>query len=385
MDIEYFDGNFNTSDSSFFSYVENRDVKYKTNSKVQLEDKVSIFVINELLNRYSFIYENAGVILGQLIHESNLLNLSIGNSLSKNTNIYLNEYNCPLQKECKLFSLLEEFLLGDIPVENTSFYAVIKSINEDENLFKRTKIQFVNEDVKDFNMRVILEFVSFMIEHQKGAYVTTRASDGNYERVYDHAGFVKTISISDIKQKLKALRPYFDIVFYQNRENGMWNGKRRIWADRRDEFEVNFTLVDFNYFNKCFSDTTYQGDIYLENFYRLPEDTIQSIYTKYHDELPWNMKVKCFSDNSCVRPRNTSSCGSEFLVKEEDMFVIDDNVYHLCSNCGYIVRVSVNHRIKNRIKRRCSEDNNYLRKKEIMSELMGLNGVDKAKVLVIDK
>ena len=348
-------------------YLEDRIIKFGSQNKDSDLSNVPILSINELLRRYSYIYDNAGIILGQLINEARMRNLSIGDRLANNVNIYINENNKALDSDNNIFVLLEEFLLGDTTLEDTKFYSLINKISSDSNLFKYTKGQFVNEDVKDFNVRVILEFVSFMIEQQAGAYICKGTKDN---KLYDENGYLKCVAISDIKEKLKMLRPYFDIVLYQNKENGRWNGKRSIWNDRRDEFEVSYTLVDFNDFNKNFCNPKKDD---FDNIVVIPEKAIQSIYCRNHGELPWNMKAKCVSDDSLDRPNNTSCCGNEFLVNESDLFVVGDNSYHLCSCCGYIVKVDVNDKIFSRVKKRCGEDGTYLRKKLLYSELMSLD------------
>ena len=373
MDIEY---GFGYEDLDVWSYVENRDVKYGSPSKGIEKVNVPILTINELLRRYNFLYDNAGIILGQLINEAKMRNLSIGERLASNVNININENNKALDEDNDIFVLLEEFLLGDRNVEDTDFYSLIMKIKFEKDLFKYTRKQFVNEDVKDFNVRVILEFVSFMIEQQKGCYICSGSKDN---RLYDSEGYVRVVTISDIKEKLKMLRPYFDIVLYENRENGRWNGKRRIWSDRRDEFEVGYTLVDYNDFNKYFCNPKKDD---FDNIVFIPEKAIQSIYCQHHEELPWNMKAKCCDDDSFERPKNTSCCGREFFVNEENMFVVGENSYHLCSECGYIVKVDVSDKIFERISKRCSEDSTYLRKKMLYSELINIDREDSVKSLV---
>lgn len=372
MDIEY---GFGYDDIDVWSYVENRDVKYSSPSKVR-ENNFPILTINELLRRYNFLYDNAGIILGQLINEAKMRNLSIGERLASNVNININENNKALDEDNDIFVLLEEFLLGDRNLEDTDFYSLIMKIRSDKDLFKYTKKQFVNEDIKDFNVRVILEFVSFMIEQQKGSYICSKSKDN---RLYDSEGYVRVVTISDIKEKLKMLRPYFDIVLYENKENGRWNGKRRIWSDRRDEFEVGYTLVDFNDFNKYFCNPKKDE---VDNIVYIPEKAIQSIYCQHHEELPWNMKVKCCDDDSFERPKYTSCCGREFFVNEESMFVVGDHSYHLCTECGYIVKVDVSDKIFKRISKRCSEDSTYLRKMVLYSELINIDKEDSVKSLV---
>lgn len=386
MDLEYLGDEliFDFNSSSIFSYVENKYIIYDIKAKGH--EEVPIVIINELLNRYCFIHDNAEIIIGQLIYEAMINDMNIWKRLSDNTNIRIDANNIALEKKTNLFCLLEEFLIGDISFEETEFYKKICEIRDNEWLFSYTKKQFANEDVRDFNMRVVLELASFMIEQQKGSYIWKKADDGTHERVYDHEGFVKTVTTSDVRNKLKSLLPYFDILFYQNKEDGRWDCKRRVWSDRRDEFEVNYTLVDGNCFNKCFSDYCYSySDLvskYFENSYRLPEKVLQRIYCRYHDELPWNMKVKCSGDNSFIRPDNTKCCGEEFFVREEDLFCIEDGVYQLCGNCGYIVKVDVKDKIKDRVKKRCSEDSNLLRKKMILSELTSLSHDNDVKLLV---
>lgn len=357
-------------------YVEDKTIRLGGYSKDSSLSNIPVLSINELLRRYSFIYDNAGIILGQIINEAKYRKLSIGERLANNVNININDNNKASDEVDDIFVLLEEFLLGDINSEETKFYSIINRISSDNDLFCYTKKQFVNEDVKDFNVRVILEFVSFMIEQQAGTYI---CEDFINNKVYDENGFVKCVSISDIKEKLKMLKPYFDIVFYQNKENGRWNGKRRVLIDRRDEFKVLYTLVDYNDFNKYFCNPKKDD---FDNIVVIPEKAIQSIYCKNHEELPWNMKVKCVSDDSIERPSNTSCCGNEFLVKEENLFVVGDSSYHLCSCCGYIVKVNVSDKILERARRKCSEDSTYLRKKILYSELMSLDKGEGAKSLI---
>lgn len=60
--------------------------------------------------------------------------------------------------------------------------------------------------------------------------------------------------------------------------------------------------------------------------------------------------------------------------KEESLFAIEDNVYHLCNHCGYIVKVNVTDKIKERVKKRCSGDHDFFKKRLLLSEFINIGG-----------
>ena len=130
------------------------------------------------------------------------------------------------------------------------------------------------------------------------------------------------------------------------------------------------------------------NNINKDNNSILTEEEKQEIYLRYHDELPWNLDIRCAIEDQAIptlveleitRPDNTHPCGNHFHVKEEDIFVNPKDrqyrYYMLCPHCGYIVHIPsnlINDNIQKRIEERCQKDPNLFRKKMLYSELLSL-------------
>ena len=100
------------------------------------------------------------------------------------------------------------------------------------------------------------------------------------------------------------------------------------------------------------------------------------------DELPWDLKGFCIGEKKDPSTNlemgypvlnNASSCGSEFIIKEEDIFIDENSTeevekedfYQLCPECGYLVRVTdyiKNVNVKRRIINRCKGSVKKLKK-----------------------
>ena len=142
--------------------------------------------------------------------------------------------------------------------------------------------------------------------------------------------------------------------------------------------------VGFSKFISGFNVKKYKGAKSYVCF-GLSEKDKQEIYLKLHDELPWDLKIECkmeelngnyINDYRLKRPQDTKPCGCTFNVKEGQIFVSAQGFYHLCSQCGFIVKVPNNllsENMQNRIKVRCNKDKNLFRKMELLSELQALD------------
>ena len=80
------------------------------------------------------------------------------------------------------------------------------------------------------------------------------------------------------------------------------------------------------------------------------------------------------------RPENTESCGENFIIKEDEIFVNPNDelyrYYQLCPHCGFIVNIPkeiLSDGIRQRIEERCLKDDKLCRKMYLYSELFSLD------------
>ena len=117
----------------------------------------------------------------------------------------------------------------------------------------------------------------------------------------------------------------------------------------------------------------------------LTSEDIRSVYFGYHNEIPWDTKTTCKKSHDIVkRDEESSCCGNEFYVNEDNAFCVCGEILQVCPNCGYLVNVSdkMNYSIRRRIEYRDYYDKDALRKRELLAELVKINGIDDAKALV---
>lgn len=339
----------------------------------------------ELVRRYRYLYENAYFILAPFMYEQT------EEEFKKRTDEYLKKYNDRILKKPLIYlninrldninSLFEEFLLSDNPMEKSSLYQMVESKRNDKDYLDKVKkglmlVEKDNEDVK-YNMFKtklsiweVLGKVSDYVEEQSG-------------------------DLKNKERKLYVLDQYYRIARYQN------NGKIYTSGRNLNLHDVSSLVIpiherepfrdkkDIGVTKNAFITTIAKAPYYIDNLSIFTEGEKQQIYLDYHDELPWDLEIACELEEEYVktmmetrlhRPENTTCCGKNFTIKEDEIFVNpNDNLYRyyqLCPHCGYIVNIPkeiLSDGIKKRIEDRCQKDDKLFRKMYLYSELFSLD------------
>ena len=355
------------------------------------EENISIQT-KELIKRYCYFYENAPVILCQIVSEmsKDFDLMFLKNRIMDSINLSLNDKNIPLREEngFEFITFVEEAFLGEKPLEKTKFYKIMDKINSSPHILQEAKMVFERDVdlINDPNMRVLIELMKFLVNSQHFITIFEEKWEGDYAPAFNENSELAFLTKYDCLEKSTVLNKYLEIVLYQNKENGLFDGFSGRTVYSVDEValknHVRETLVGYNLFTGAFCDTRlYIDSDYVEvNKDKIPTKLIQEVHYKYHDELPWDMEVECISDDTYKRPNNTKSCGNRIRVNEDLLFTIGNNAYQICPECGYIVMVpNVKKYIFERVKKRCEEDKDYLHRKELVSELIALGGEAKVK------
>lgn len=293
--------------------------------------KMKIEIKKELIWRYRFIYENIEYIVGPF--------LLYGNN-------YENEFIINKKIPYELLKLGQDFLLGDEKAEFSKFVMYVER--------RKRNPEFVKSIPADIDKeRLMWEFLNSI-----GNLIINQ--DGN-----------KILR----EKKLQAMNEYYKILNYQNKMEGQklgsklianyLNSKRNKWKIPfgKDKDEANFKTTKFV---KALNDKSNYDETSLGI---LSDKEKQEIYLLFHDELPWDLLVKCEVDkNSIYKPREKrlinrncqSPCGEEFYLIEENIFINPNDefydYYQICPNCGYIITVPhslLPNTIRTRIEERC--------------------------------
>ena len=342
---------------------------------------------NELINRYKYLYENAVYILAPFVYretEEDVKKRMRKLCCSEEELTYkrlIRRKDLPVE----ILDTLEEFLLDDIPYDETLLYNYLeiqkedyfflKSVSEgialsEENLKHRKKIQFSSKS--HLSLWNILEEVRHYIDEQQG-------------------------DIKNKDDKIVVLDEYFRIFRYKN-DGKIWTSGYKL---NTIDFSNNFVTdsyplsVDFGRRRRKRTDIGVTRNSFIEYFITnkkniqtgswLTEKEKQNIYLCYHDELPCDLEIICDCDTkteSCVpRPNKTEPCKKSFTIKESDIMqkpisysqmLFDDKYYCVCPHCGYIVQISdklLSTEIKNRIRERIIKDPFLFRRMCLYSEL----------------
>lgn len=339
----------------------------------------------EMIRRYKFLYENAYFVLAPYMYEQS------EEDYKKQVEENLKKYKDPILKKARIYlnintldninSLFEEFLLFDKVMEESTLYQMIESNRNNKEYLDKVKkglelVEKSNED-KEYDMfKLKLDVLKIFV------------------RVYD---YIKEQS-GDLKnkdRKLHIIDEYCRIARYQN------NGKIYTSGRNLDLHDVSSVVVDLNkrepfrdkkdigIKNNDFIIIIANAPHYEDNCSIFTENEKQKIYLEYHDELPCDLEIACELEEEYVqtmietrlyRPENTMSCGENFIVKEDEIFINSKDklyrYYQLCPHCGYIVNIPkeiLSNGIKLRIEYRCSEDNMLFRKMFLYSELFSLD------------
>lgn len=339
----------------------------------------------ELIKRYRFIYKNAPFILAPFMYEETEEELKETNIRRKKMG--LDEENKPLiyfkQPNKKTLVMLEELLLSTIPLEETEFYNLNDYRLDNPEYLKKYKYGL--ELLEKRNMNITLQQLQEKIDVWKllscvRTYILNQSGD-----------------LKNKDKKLNALDIYFNIARYKN-DGKVWesgynlNGKdlgtniyhySAVLLKQPPEVKQTRKKEDIGVKNNEFINSLSNNKV------KLTENEKQNIYLEFHDELPWDLSIKCdieeeyiptMIETRLIRPENTEPCNKEFNIKETDIFIRPNDVlykyYHLCPHCGFIVNIPkeiLSDGIKKRIEKRCNKDENLFRKMYLYSELKKLD------------
>ena len=340
----------------------------------------------ELIKRYCYLCENVEYILAPYIKVSNFNEVR----KDKNQRKFRKNFDITVADLERLpYNLLidlESFLLSDIPCEESEFYLKLESNKKDTEYLNKVKDGLTL--LKETNDKILSPLLKTKINIWKLLSKVRNFIDSQHADRYTRV------------DKLHAMDEYFKIARYAN------DGK--VWRSGYDITFSDYKNTGGNVGYIAYSDPSYPREkddegidagkfiYYLTNAFNhnkendsiLTEEEKQTIYLKYHDELPWNKTRVCDDEeeyiidsknSKLVRPRHTNPCGNTFYVKEEEIFMDpDDSIhpyYQLCPHCGYIVNIgeeSLSKGVRKRIQNRCIKDPNLFRKMYLYSELFAL-------------
>lgn len=380
MDLEY--GNFFSDLDHYNLFGPSYDFVHRGIKKIDPRSKDNVEKqISELLKRYSFLYENAKIVIFYYMLCTDC-NGDIFKKDAKSIKNAILEYMLLTQYEAidprdfyEFLEIFEEGMLGYECLEKTSFYKRINHLKKTpvfELLLEREKDLIIDKRAfdNDFYFELSLRMLSTFVDSQSNS---TIINNKHFEN--------NSSNMMLPKLKREALRRYYDIFDFINDpdETREYNNCFMYFKPAR------CTLVSYNEFIGAFSCGYRHRESVSMNDNGPSSRQIKNIYFKYHDELPYDLEIECCSDGDISRPSNTTSCGKKFNVKEKEIFYVDGSFYHLCSNCGYIVRVDkslLKPVIQKRIIKR-NDDSLLLRKKTLLSELTSLD--KDYKVLIKDR
>ncbi len=334
----------------------------------------------ELKGRYCYVYENAAKLLAAFTEQKKEIKKGL---LKPEETYYVTEFgNIPYDKLIEL----ESFLLSDVPYQESEFYKWLETRKLDKEYAKKVingvqLLRDYNNEV--YNPYLLVSLDAWMLLSKVRQFIAGQKSDRN-----------------NCIEKLHAMEEYFKIARYTN-DGRVWRSGYLLAY-----YDVSYTINDImtNNHNEAIYPRevgdygleesemvlylTNGNNINKDNNSILTENEKQEIFLSYHDELPWNLDMKCAIEDQATptlvefemtRPDNTHPCGNHFYVKEEDIFINPKDrqyrYYMLCPHCGYIVHIPsnlINDTIKKRIEERCQKDPNLFRKKMLYSELLSL-------------
>lgn len=339
----------------------------------------------ELIRRYKYLYENAYFILAPYMYEQS------EEEFKKMVDEYFKKYNNSILKKPLIYlkinildninSLLEEFLLSDKPMEESSLYKMIESKRNDKNYLDKVKkgLELVEKDNANINDNMFKTKLSIWeVLRKVSEYIEEQSGD-----------------LKNKERKLYVLDQYYRIARYQNNGKIYTSGRKLNLHDVSSlvlplhEREPFRDKNDIGIKNNSFISTIFSAPYYEDNWSIFTEGEKQQVYLLYHDELPCDLEIECkleeeylqtMIESRLYRPENTNPCGESFVIKEEEIFVDPDDVlyryYQVCPHCGYIVNIPkeiLSDGIKQRIEERCKKDDKLFRKMFLYSELFSLD------------
>lgn len=330
----------------------------------------------ELKGRYCYIYENAAKFLAAF---TELKKVTKKGLLKQECAYYKTIFgNIPYDKLIEL----ESFLLGDIPYQDSEFYKWLETRKSDKEYAQKVLngvklLRDYNNEV--YNPYLLVSLDVWMLLSKVRQFIAGQKSDRDncIEKLHAMEEYFKIARYSNDGHIWRSgyLLAYYDINYVMTNNRNEQIYPRELGDNGLEDSKMVLFLTNENNLNK-------------DNNSILTENEKQEIYLRYHDELPWNLDMKCAIEDQAIptlvelemtRPDNTNPCGKHFYVKEEDIFINpNDHLYRyymLCPHCGYIVYIPSNlisEGIKKRIEERCKKEPKLYRKKVLYSELLSL-------------
>lgn len=367
---------YSVDDISYLMELMGKDGEIKHFPKLSEEDSKKYQL--EFMKRYRFLYENSFFILGCFMNFYSLsghILLGDNDELSElkkevSKKIGISNHYYHLGESTEFIYLIEEAFFGGGPLEFMELYRIINAINSKTTMFPDLKIKFSKDDNLEFSERdksfkVLLEVMKVFLNSQDNCY--------KY-RLNDEIKSMKMWEYIQNKKK-DLLNVYYDVFNYGLSNMGV--------LDKSLEFGFDFDFslsprsgskVGSNPFLNAFSKEhlRFYND---KEMVTIPDDIKKELYYCYHDVLDWDYKEECREDEEIKRPSGTRACGTSFRIKEGDIFFYEDNFYHLCPECFYIVKLTkdnIPEVVGKRIINRCFEDKDILRRYSLLSELQYL-------------
>lgn len=338
----------------------------------------------ELIKRYRYLYENAYFILAPYMYEQSI------EEYEKMVKEYIKEYGRSIVKKPLIYlnintldsinSIFEEFLLSNKSIEDTILYKFVESKHDDKKYLEQVKKGFELVEKQNIGRTGFLResLNIYKILNKTWDYISEQSGD-----------------LKNKENKLNILDEYYRIARYKN-DGKIYTSGRNL--NLRDVSSIAIPLhkrepfrdkKDIGITKNPFITAIAKAPHYEDNWSIFTENEKQQIYLDYHDELPCDLEITCELEEEYIktmietrlyRPENTKSCGENFVIKEEEIFVNpNDNLYryyHLCPHCGFIVNIPkeiLSDGIKQRIEERCSKDDELFRKMFLYSELFYLD------------
>lgn len=350
----------------------------------------------ELVRRYKYLYENANFILAPFMREQtqNEYNEFVkkdiekyGYSNMKEPLIYLN-----INVLDSINSLFEEFLLSDKKMEESFLYQMIENKKGDKEYLEEVKKGLkLLEKVNASRCYLKMTLSIWEILNKTAEYIEEQSED-----------------IENKNYKLRVLDEYYRILRYNNTGKIYISGRKENIKDHFSSISIPLAQInpiryntDIGVRSNSFIRIIIQSLRYEGNYSIFTEKEKQKIYLEYHNELPCDLEITCvledkyeedITDTRLCRPEDTAPCGENFIIKEEEIFVNQEDdlyrYYQLCPHCGFIVNIPkeiLSDVIRERIEERCQENNKLFRKMFLYSELYSLDMLSKKEYQVLSK
>jgi len=302
----------------------------------------------ELINRYKYLYENITYILAPCMYEETEEDVKkrIKKLCCSKEELTLKRLIYRKGLDIDILSMLEEFLLDDIPFKDTIFYNYLEEQKQNPEYLK--KVSYGLSLFEKYDARI-----------PKNSYHRIKKNDLTLWNLLENVRMYIDAQIGyskDKVNKLQVLDEYFRLNRYKN-DGSIWSSG------------YHLSTVDF--INNCVGDsysTSSNSNIKIKD--RKPKDVgvkknsfidyfisthkdvktggwltekeKQEVYLRYHEELPHDLYDMCCDNNLEVNsfiPKETFPCFTPVLLKEENIFFYEDKFYHVCPTCGYIILI----------------------------------------------